>query len=819
MALATNNLEVLSLANHDFSLSLYSKFNQQDGNIFYSPLSIHLVMFMASIGAAAKTLDEIVNTLHLTKNNTALDAYKELLDNLNNDDVLKIATGMFVDNSFKIKQSYLEKTGKYLQSSLDKLDFKGNPEVQRVYINNWVQNKTNGKIKDLFPEGSIQSDTPLVLANAVHFKSSWKHEFHNTQDGAFFLTPENQTIVKMMSLRKDLLYYHDGELKYTALELPYKNSFFSMIILLPDAKDGLKDLENNLHKIKLNKLPNKMTTYKVNVKLPQFKLEQTIDLHSVLIELGCASMFSPSANFSEICESNTDSLYVTKVLHKAYINVDEKGTEAAAATGIGFSMKSAYDSNRENADFIADHPFIVAIVTNGGDVIFLGRKCIFLDTNDHSGERIISVYSSLSVFLGVNTNLYISAYSHCFRPLTASVSFYALVGRSILFLQAGHAMDSTITNVSSYTASTTNFSFAFYNELSNTEGNLFASTYSIHLLLLLLTIGSKSKTYDELTNTLRLPKNKSPNFEKFKSIIEDIENPSYLTVANGVFANKAFDLNADYENQARNYLKAEVRKLDFANTGEKEINDWTKAKTNGKITELFKPGVINADSSLVLASAVHFKSRWDSLFMEVKKESFCLSATNHIDVQMMHQTDYFDYYKNDNDKFAAIKLPYKGSEFSMVVILPDKMDGVRDVEKVVLKNSKHFPILLANMTTHKVVLAMPKFKFESDLNLQKPLKQLGCSTMFTSDADLSKLSASETGKLMVSDIVHKTYVDVNEEGTEAAAITGANLVLYSAPYFSPHVKTVHFHACHPFMFFIIKGNDVIFTGRLADPTK
>ncbi|XP_050435896.1 leukocyte elastase inhibitor-like isoform X2 [Adelges cooleyi] len=373
MALATNSLEALSLANHDFSLSLYSKFNQKDGNIFYSPFSIHLVMFMASVGAAAKTFDEIVNTLHLTKNNTALDAYKELLENLNENDVLKIATGMFADNSFKIKQSYLEKTGKYLQSSLEKLDFKGNPEVQRVYINDWVQNKTNGKIKDLFPAGSIQADTNLVLANAVHFKCGWKNEFSDTQDEPFFLTPENQVNVKMMSLRKDLLYYHDGDLKYAALELPYKNFFFKMIILLPDAKDGLKDLESNLHKIKLHELSNKMTTYNVNVKLPRFKLEQTFDLIPVLTELGCTSMFSQSANFSEIYESTSDSLYVSKVIHKAYIDLDEKGTEAAAATGIGFALLSAHVKHRENAVFIADHPFIFAIITNEGDVIFMGR--------------------------------------------------------------------------------------------------------------------------------------------------------------------------------------------------------------------------------------------------------------------------------------------------------------------------------------------------------------------------------------------------------------------------------------------------------------
>ncbi|XP_050430549.1 leukocyte elastase inhibitor-like isoform X2 [Adelges cooleyi] len=374
MTLALNNFEALSLANQGFSLSLYSKLSQQDGNIFYSPISIHIILFMASIGAAAQTFDEILNTLHLTKETNFSEIYKELLNSLKKENsTLNLATGMFVENSYTIKQSYLEKTNEYLNSTIEKLDFKSNPEVQLVYLNNWVESKTNGKIKDLFSKDSINENTALVLANAVHFKCDWLHKFNVAIDEPFYATPTTKVNVKMMSLTKDLLYYHDDQLMYSALELPYKNHNFKMIILLPDANGGLNDLEKNLSKIKLNELTEKMSKYKVNVKLPRFKLEQSFDLQDVLVELGCLSMFSPTeANFSEIYDRSERPLYISKVVHKAFVEVNEEGTEAAAATGMVMYARCML-MEYQHVDFLANHPFIFFIVSNNIEPLFVGR--------------------------------------------------------------------------------------------------------------------------------------------------------------------------------------------------------------------------------------------------------------------------------------------------------------------------------------------------------------------------------------------------------------------------------------------------------------
>ncbi|XP_008178943.1 serine protease inhibitor 4, serpin-4-like isoform X4 [Acyrthosiphon pisum] len=375
MALNTNYENALSLANHDFSFSLYKELAKtENGNIFFSPFSIHVIMFMASMGAASKTFDEMINTIHLNETTHSMEGYRTLLEDLlSNNENLKMATGMFVDETFNVKKSFVENSMKYLKSSMEKKNFKDDPEKQRKYLNDWVLSKTNNKIKDLFPKDSITKDTALVLANAVHFQSSWVYKFKDAEDDSFYITPSNKVPVKMMTLVHDLQYYHDSDLKFAALELPYEHYAFKMIILLPDAKDGLKELENNLSKINLNDISNKMSQYHVTVKLPRFKLEQSLQLEDTLSNLGCPTMFTQAANFSNIVEHG--DLHVSKVLHKAYVDVNEKGTEAAAATAVIMVMYSArYPIEPlKKVEFHADRPFVVAVASRNNDVLFMGR--------------------------------------------------------------------------------------------------------------------------------------------------------------------------------------------------------------------------------------------------------------------------------------------------------------------------------------------------------------------------------------------------------------------------------------------------------------
>ncbi|XP_050532596.1 serpin B4-like isoform X2 [Daktulosphaira vitifoliae] len=329
-------------------------------------------MFMASIGAASKTFNEMFNALHISKNNATelLESYQNILKNFKDQDEIKIATGLFADNSFKLNQKYLNNISNYLQATTERLNFASSPEEQRLYINKWISKKTNKKIQELLPADSVTSDTALVLANAVHFKSGWEIKFEQAKDELFYLTPNKTKKVNMMSLENlQLQYYHDNELNYSALRLDYLDLKFKMVILLPDAIDGLRNLENHLSKIRFSVLLENMDTFEVSVKLPRFKLEKSIDLKNVLVELGCSSMFSGDANFSEMYNRTEKPLFVSSVNHKAYIDVNEQGTEAAASTGIIMELYSSF----HQVNFIANHPFIIAVISDKNDVIFMGR--------------------------------------------------------------------------------------------------------------------------------------------------------------------------------------------------------------------------------------------------------------------------------------------------------------------------------------------------------------------------------------------------------------------------------------------------------------
>lgn len=372
-----------------------------------------------------------------------------------------------------------------------------------------------------------------------------------------------------------------------------------------------------------------------------------------------------------------------------------------------------------------------------------------------------------------------------------------------------------------YTSHTSNYSFTLFKELSTSvDGNLFVSTYSVQFLLLLLAFGSKSKTGDQLKTLLRLPQKIAPNYDNIKSVITNIEDPDYLTIANGVFTDMAFVLRDDYVEKARIYMNSEVKSLDFAGNSANEvleINKWAEHKTNGKISNIFEPGTIDRDTVLVLASAVHFRNEWKNRFTDTKNASFCLTPSKHIDVVMMQRRGLLRYYKDDGYKFSAVELPYKAGGFDMLVILPDRVDGLEELENSFLKNSKNFAYLQGNLTVHDVTVDVPKFKFESDVSLVKTLEKLGCTEMFTSSADFSYISTSAAGKLKVSDIKHKSFANIDENGTEATGVADIGVNLRTSEDRPSDIKAVKFHACHPFMFIIKKNANIIFMGRLSNP--
>jgi serpin B len=254
---------------------------------------------------------------------------------------------------------------------LNEVDFVTAAEAARKTINDWVENQTNSKIKNLIPEGVLDSMTRLVLTNAIYFKGNWARQFkkERTQNVPFTLLNGNKVDVPMMSQTADFNYIQTES--FQGLELPYVNNELSMIILLPKNSNGLPELEGTVTINNLSKWLNELRKREVIVFVPKFKMTSQFGLADVLKAMGMTNAFVPDvADFSGI--NGKRDLFISAVIHKAYVEVNEEGTEAAAATGVVMKLTSAGPT--QTPVFRADHPFLFVIRDNhSGSILFIGR--------------------------------------------------------------------------------------------------------------------------------------------------------------------------------------------------------------------------------------------------------------------------------------------------------------------------------------------------------------------------------------------------------------------------------------------------------------
>lgn len=373
-----DDLEILVNGNNRFAIELYRQLGGKKGNIFFSPYSISTALGMTYAGARGKTEEQMAQTLNFELDQAKLHpAFKELLDIINSyekkgDCKLAVANRLWAQEGFKFLPEFFSLTKKYYDATLKELDFKEDQEGSRQTINHWVEEKTNDKIKNLIPKGVITSETRLVLTNAIYFKGEWAKQFkeEDTRKEKFYLIDGNTVEADMMH-KSDKLNYSKEE-GFGVVEIPYKNNSLSMLIFLPDEKDGIKDLDKNVTYEMLEKAIDNMNKAQVNLSLPRFKTTSFFSLKSILIKMGMPSAFSDTlADFSGM--EPEKKLKIQDVIHKAFVEINEEGTEAAAATGVVVGIKAVAPPG-EIIDFIVDHPFIFIIRDNKtGSILFMGR--------------------------------------------------------------------------------------------------------------------------------------------------------------------------------------------------------------------------------------------------------------------------------------------------------------------------------------------------------------------------------------------------------------------------------------------------------------
>lgn len=373
----------LSAANTDFAFDLYHQLQAQQGNIFFSPLSISAAMAMLYAGAGGETAGQIAQTMSfLLPQGDFASAFGTLLNSLTassgENSTLDIANSLWGQKGFAFLNSYLQTLQSDFQSEMHKVDFQSNPEAQRAAINKWVSDHTDQMIQDLLPKGSIDGFTRLVLANAIYFNAQWEYSFDQTVQQAFHLAGGDVN-VSMMKESEDLKYFDGGN--FQAVEIPYVGDK-SMIVLLPVAGQFDK-FDSSLTAAEVQAIENGMSSREVNLSLPKFGYEQSTSLRQTLSDMGITDAFTPNdprnpdphaADLSGI-DGKVD-LYVSGVIHKAKIEVSEKGTKAAAATAIVFGAScTVYEPPPPPPiNVTADHPFIYLIRDNAtNSTLFVGR--------------------------------------------------------------------------------------------------------------------------------------------------------------------------------------------------------------------------------------------------------------------------------------------------------------------------------------------------------------------------------------------------------------------------------------------------------------
>ncbi|MFH1209693.1 MAG: serpin family protein [archaeon] len=369
-------------ANNQFAIDLYSRYKSKDENIFFSPYSISSALTMTYEGAKGNTAQEMQQVLHLTSDKNAIrSSFAEIYNNLNKEDKpykLSTANALWAQEDYPFIEDYFNTINEYYGGGVTNLDFKTDTEESRQTINNWVEDNTNGKIKDIIPKGILSDMTRLVLTNAVYFKANWSDQFdvEITRDGIFRLNSGQNKEVEMMHKTS---YFNYGETdNLQILEMPYLGDELSMLIILPK-ENNIGEIENIFTINNLKDWKDNMKNEEVVVALPKFKFETKYFMAEDLKEMGMPTAFKyPDADFTGMSPptvmSPNGELYIDEVIHQTFVEVAEYGTEAAAATVVEMKSGSSGPPPEPPKVFNADHPFIFIIQEKStGNMLFVGR--------------------------------------------------------------------------------------------------------------------------------------------------------------------------------------------------------------------------------------------------------------------------------------------------------------------------------------------------------------------------------------------------------------------------------------------------------------
>ncbi|MCX7795395.1 MAG: serpin family protein [bacterium] len=374
-ALASKDVSTLVSGNNSFALELYKRLAIEKGNIFYSPYSISSALAMTYAGAKGETAKQMAKVLRFTlpqeRLHQTFNELSRLLQSNTKDYQLSIANALWGQKDYKFLKEFIDLTNKYYEAGFKEVDYINTKarEEARQMINKWVEDKTNGKIKDIIKTDDIDELTRLILTNAIYFKGKWESQFDpkNTKNMPFYVS-ENVKIETPTMYQKARFNYGEDE-EVQILEIPYAGKDLSMVVILPKPNISLSKIERTLSAKKLKAWLSLLSEKEVEVYIPRFKIEKRYVLNEVLKKLGMVDAFDMmKADFSGMTPK--PDLYITSVIHQSFVEVNEEGTEAAAATAVIMGTKAVIMP----IVFRADRPFVFFVRDKRSEsILFMGR--------------------------------------------------------------------------------------------------------------------------------------------------------------------------------------------------------------------------------------------------------------------------------------------------------------------------------------------------------------------------------------------------------------------------------------------------------------
>jgi len=371
-----DNMNMAIKGSNEFSLDFYRQLSGSEGNLFFSPYSIAVALAMTYAGARGRTAEQMKQVL---RNNLGQGEISSIFGKMNNDLAsrtvkadcqLDIANALWAQEGFNFLEEYLQLLKNDYNAGVFTADFIQAAEEARQKINSWVDGKTAGKIKNLIPEGILSDMTRLVLVNAVYFQGRWASQFEkgNTREMDFHLNAEKKAATAMMCQKGEFAWLAEDNIEITVI--PYTGTDLAMVVLLPREIDGLPRLEKDITIDKLEKWLSQTHRQELELYIPKFNVTCGLDLNNILRAMGMTDAFDNKiADFSGM--NGHKDLFISQAMHQAYIKVDEKGTEATAATAVVMNLRCALPKTKI---FRADHPFMFIIRSDKtGNILFMGR--------------------------------------------------------------------------------------------------------------------------------------------------------------------------------------------------------------------------------------------------------------------------------------------------------------------------------------------------------------------------------------------------------------------------------------------------------------